>query len=75
MQLPYHTKHRRMGTMSVASSSFNQVGGTVGQQSARKVQVRENPLNVTVKSGQRLGLSDRFPGYFRMENGALWCHN
>ena len=30
---------------------------------------------MVVKSGQRLGISDRFPGYFRMENGALWCHN
>lgn len=22
-----------------------------------------------------MGISDRFPGYFRLDNGALWCHN
>jgi hypothetical protein len=37
--------------------------------------VRENAMNVRVKGDQRLGISDRFSGYFRMENGALWCHN
>jgi hypothetical protein len=37
--------------------------------------MKENLANFYVKNNQRIGLSDRFPGYFRMENGALWCHN
>lgn len=37
--------------------------------------VKENPSNIIVKPGQRLGISSRFPGYFRLENGLLWCHN
>lgn len=37
--------------------------------------VKENTSNIIVKPGQRLGISSRFPGYFRLENGLLWCHN
>ena len=36
---------------------------------------RENPRNIRLRGGQRMPLSERFPGYFRMDNGALWCHN
>ena len=36
---------------------------------------RENPKNIRLRGGQRMPLSERFPGYFRMDNGALWCHN
>ena len=32
-------------------------------------------MNVRLRPGQRLGIGDRFKGYFRLDNGALWCHN
>lgn len=36
---------------------------------------KENPKNIRIRGGQRMPLSERFPGYFRMDNGALWFHN
>jgi len=36
---------------------------------------KKNKENVIVKPGQRVGMSERFPGYLRIESGALWCNN
>ena len=66
-QIPMQGVPRSRGTMSDNSQSLV----------SRKthVHVKENPLNVRPKPGQRLGISDRFKGYFRIETGALWCQN
>ena len=37
--------------------------------------IKESPGNIRLKPGQRMGIRDRFKGYFRLENGQLWCHN
>jgi hypothetical protein len=37
--------------------------------------IKENPKNIRIRGGQRMPLSERFPGFFRMDNGALWFHN
>ena len=34
--------------------------------------IKENVESIRIK-GQRIGLSQRLPGFSRTENGALWC--
>jgi len=50
-------------------------GSNTGPTPIIKRAQRENPKNLRLRGGQRMPLSERFPGYFRMDNGALWCHN
>jgi len=38
-------------------------------------QFKMNPHNIFLEDGEKMTLSERFPGYFRLENGLLWCHN
>ncbi|CDW82058.1 oxysterol binding family protein [Stylonychia lemnae] len=47
----------------------------IGEAGGQLKKIKENPRNISVRPGQRIGISDRFPGYFRLETGALWCHN
>lgn len=35
----------------------------------------ENPKNYRVSRSAPAGISERFIGYFRLEDGLLWCHN
>ena len=39
------------------------------------MQYKENPENLKIIEGVRMGISERFVGYFRLEDGLLWCHN
>lgn len=40
-----------------------------------KKAIKENPKNIRIRGGQRMALSVRFPGFTRMDSGALWFHN
>ena len=36
--------------------------------------IKQNMSSIRIKGGvQRVGLNQRLPGFFRTENGALWC--
>lgn len=35
----------------------------------------EHPKNIKVIKGVPMGISERFVGYFRLEDGLLWCNN
>lgn len=37
--------------------------------------LKEHPKNVRLKDGQVMSISERFVGYFRLEDGLLWCYN
>lgn len=39
------------------------------------VQYKEHPNNLKLMKGVSVGISERFIGYFRLEDGLLWCHN
>ena len=36
---------------------------------------KEHPNNLKISNDVPVGLSERFVGYFRLEDGLLWCHN
>lgn len=63
------------GINIVVDPRFSKLYNPRSRRYSSTIQLKENPENLRIIEGVRMGISERFVGYFRLEDGLLWCHN